>query len=595
MTVSAPVHFSDSGAPLDPGVRSVLEGLFAVDLSGIRLHAGPRTDALLRARGYPAATSGYRVFMPARRRGGSERWLRILAHEIVHAIQQAQGIAQAGGFWERHAEAAAMAVTSGRAYPDQGLVPPGRGHGAAVLAGFNSWEHRLLGDVPGADLVRIATRAAGWQDVVAEQIRLMRLWQDGSAGVTGRSVRAIAPGTGLVTLPGSGCLATYGEVNAVADYVASAGAAKALPARYMFAFLQQVRQESFNCLSGLLAIQPRNPDFAGAVTPYLGGTGYGAAGETGLIDTFTLPLGVNHYGGLLARNACHFAPFAWQRWRQAHTAARDLARQAWESAEPGGKERLANLAWVAQGYADHFVQDSFAPGHLANKTLVMQWFLEWAEDYPFAQVKDWDDVRLVTAGNQPALRGTPLYDSRSPGPSNDPQAAEEQDDLAARMAATGIRAYRGITRDRAYRQYLSFLAATAVQLSSKQVHDHFNEHGLDVTSAGHPGVFRIYGDGKLLSDGADVSIVAGTVAASRAVISDIITSGHSRTPPWEIIDMLPAKVAGSAGRPVSLPEWHDSDLKKQAPDLFSDARPMFAGIRSPSLGIVSQDQETVKP
>jgi len=204
-------------------------------------------------------------------------------------------------------------------------------------------------------------------------------------------------------------------------------------------------------------------------------------------------------------------------------------------------------------------------------------------------------VRFVTAGNQPALMGTPLYDSRYPGPSNDPQAAEEQDHLAARIAATGIQAYRSTTRDRAYQQYLRFLAATAVQLSSKQVHDHFNEHGLDVTSSGHPGVFRIYGDGKLLSDGADVSIVAGTVAASRAVISDIITSGRSHTPPSEIIDMLPAKVVGSAGRPVSLPEWHDSDLKQLAPDLFSDARSVFLGIRSPSLGILSQDQETVKP
>jgi len=150
-------------------------------------------------------------------------------------------------------------------------------------------------------------------------------------------------------------------------------------------------------------------------------------------------------------------------------------RKAWESPEPGGKERLANLAWVAQGYADHFVQDSFAPGHLANKTLVMQWFVEWAKDSLFVQVKDWDDVRLMTAGNQPALMGTPLYDSRCPGPSNDPQAAEEQGHLAARMAATGIQACGSITRDRAYHQYLRFLEATAVQLSSKQVHDHFNE------------------------------------------------------------------------------------------------------------------------
>jgi hypothetical protein len=56
------------------------------------------------------------------------------------------------------------------------------------------------------------------------------------------------------------------------------------------------------------------------------------------------------------------------------------------------------------------------------------------------------------------------------------------------------------------------------------------------------------------------------------------------------MDMLPAKVVGAAGRPISLPDWHNSDLKKQAPGLFSDARSMFLGIRSPSLGIVSQDQ-----
>jgi len=100
------------------------------------------------------------------------RWLHVLAHEIVHAIQQAQGIARTGGFWEPQAEAGAMAVTTGRVYPDLGLQPPGRGHGAAVLAGFNSWEHRLIGDVTGVDLVRIATRTAGWQDVVAQQIGL---------------------------------------------------------------------------------------------------------------------------------------------------------------------------------------------------------------------------------------------------------------------------------------------------------------------------------------------------------------------------------------------------------------------------------------
>ena len=136
MGVPAFLRLSDSGVRLDPGLRRVLEAAFCVDLSGIRLHAGPRTGAFLRMHGCPAAAAGHRVFMPAARRGDSERWLRALVHEITHAIQQAQGVAQAGGAWERQAAAAAAAVTAGRVYPGMGLQPPREGHGAAVLAGF---------------------------------------------------------------------------------------------------------------------------------------------------------------------------------------------------------------------------------------------------------------------------------------------------------------------------------------------------------------------------------------------------------------------------------------------------------------------------
>ncbi len=89
----------------------------------------------------------------------------------------------------------------------------------------------LIGDVPGADLVRIPTKTEGWQDLVARQIRLMRLWQNGGTQVTEQSIRAIVPGIGLVSLPGSGCLATYGEINAVADYAANAEAVNTLPGR----------------------------------------------------------------------------------------------------------------------------------------------------------------------------------------------------------------------------------------------------------------------------------------------------------------------------------------------------------------------------
>lgn len=75
--------------------------------------------------------------------------------------------------------------------------------------------------------------------------------------------------------------------------------------------------------------------------------------------------------------------------------------------------------------------------------------------------------------------------------------------------------------------YLAFLAAYSVQLSSKQVHDHFNADGLDVAS--EVAAFRAYGDENMLRHGAAISVVAEAIAASRTVISDIITSGRSMT------------------------------------------------------------------
>jgi hypothetical protein len=63
--VPALLRLSDSGVRLDSGLRRVLEGAFCVDLSGVRLHAGPRTDAFLRVHGCSAAAAGHRVFMPA--------------------------------------------------------------------------------------------------------------------------------------------------------------------------------------------------------------------------------------------------------------------------------------------------------------------------------------------------------------------------------------------------------------------------------------------------------------------------------------------------------------------------------------------------
>ena len=242
-----------------------------------------------------------------------------------------------------------------------------------------------------------------------------------------------------------------------------------------------------------------------------------------------------------------------------------------------------------RGYADHFLQDSFAAGHLPNKTLVMQWFTAWVGGAYRIKVNDWEDARQVTAVNQPQLMGAQLYDIRYHGPSSDPQTAEEHAHFAQRMAASGVQGYEAVSREEAYRQYLAFLAAYSVQRSSKQVHDHFNAAGLDVAS--EAATFRVYGDEDMLKDGADISVVAETIAASRKAIADILAHGQSQTPPWEILRYVPNAVTDPSGQVIPLLDWHRGGaLKTEAEKLFASARTMITGVASPTMGTVSADE-----
>lgn len=220
----------------------------------------------------------------------------------------------------------------------------------------------------------------------------------------------------------------------------------------------------------------------------------------------------------------------------------------------------------------------------------MQWFAAWADGSSLIKADGWKDVRRVTAVNQPQLMGDRLYDIRYRGPSNDPQTAEERASFAERMAATGVQAYGAVSTEEAYRQYLAFLAAYSVQLSSKQVHDHFNADGLDVAS--EVAAFRAYGDENMLRHGAAISVVAEAIAASRTAISDIITSGRSMTQPWEVLRNVPTGITDPSGRVTPLLDWHKGDaLKTEAEMLFASGSAMIAGAASPTMGIVSADDD----
>ncbi|MDX6340425.1 MAG: hypothetical protein QOH87_563, partial [Trebonia sp.] len=245
-------------------------------------------------------------------------------------------------------------------------------------------------------------------------------------------------------------------------------------------------------------------------------------------------------------------------------------------------------ARVYAGYADHFLQDSFAAGHLVNKTLVIQWYIEWLAatgvSYPYRDVLD-----ALTVARQPLLHGPGHYDRAAarlggmragqgdgaadgragavPGPPWDPQDVADAPTLEDRIAASGVTGDTDAERRAAYAAYLTMLGSGTVQLAVKVAHEYLNKHSL-VVSAGPDGPrFRMYGDHTLLASPEGALRTARAAAASRQAITDLLRDGETPVGSWDIFDSFPDHVEQD-GRMVSLPEWHRGGLRDLCFELF---------------------------
>ena len=80
------------GAALGPGLRARFEPALGADLSAVRVHSGAQADALARSVQARAFTTGPDIFFRAGRLDpASASGQRLLAHEVVHTVQQANG------------------------------------------------------------------------------------------------------------------------------------------------------------------------------------------------------------------------------------------------------------------------------------------------------------------------------------------------------------------------------------------------------------------------------------------------------------------------------------------------------------------------
>ncbi|GAB3429473.1 hypothetical protein [Flindersiella endophytica] len=510
----------------------------------------------------------------------------------------------------------------------------------------SSWEHVLLGDTPPGKLGDATVTAEARKHVLYKEWQRAIFFQNDPA----RDPRSAFPEVRWVQLKGSGLWVSYGELNALADYLPGPDVYDTLSKAELVPVLQRMRSGVREKAGGEFGL--RGKAMAGMSTSWLDFVS-DAAGEVKALDNATEQLGTDRYTGLVARNACHFAPFSWQRWAHHHTEARAAALAHNQSRKdtvpvkdiPKDAEDHLRTAWLTNGYGDHFLQDSFAAGHLANKTLVMQWWLDYlnandrrfndpaphlrgtrgAPGPPVSGLPDDDVRRRMGSREQPGVAGrelynTPITDVGSAGGDRelgdtvtDPQTAQERESYSGRVAGSGVdgsgfvgESYED-ARQRNYQAYLRFLNSAVLQAGAGAAHDYLNERGLTVTNK-RGDTMWIGGDDTLLSKSGPVGArIAGEASElSRKAIEEILDKGETEISVEQIFELVPTSVvvddAKGGFRTVGLENWQDEVLHQLClttifPELLHSTKLSIIGDFSPEMveGGISGDAGKAAP
>lgn len=620
----------------------------APDLSDVRIHY-TGADGLCRDWGAAAVTIGSDIhirtgfYAPHTRAG-----LWLLAHEVAHVVQQRYGGPGADrgpgtdrgpgahrgpgagqrpggrgpvvaeppdGAQEKEANAAADAVLAARPF----TFAPGAVRWSVQT--YMAWEHLLLGHLdpaamgetipaPGTPGGKTAGGALGHLE---EQVALLgELGRD--PAVSEDRLLATHPGLRTVRLAGSGLVVTLGELNILPDYLSRPADIDAAPASYLTPLVQAVRAMTCRELQRLMS-DANPPRLPWSPMRYPNRRVFSEVREAMEVDSLGRKCARPKwelYSSVVGRNASHFAPFSWYRWQAFHLRARDLIRR---SATQAGEEReqLRRTARIYAGYADHFLQDSFAAGHLINKTLVMQWYAEWllGTRLPLA---DRALLASMTCQRQPTLHGPGLYrPERAPGAEadederlypggktdplavTDPQTAVEGGTLEERIAASGVTGATAKERQAGYVRYLALLRSGVAQLAAGVTHAYFNQNSLIVAGRSGGTSYRLWGDRTLFAGNEGAAQAAAAAHASRQAITDLLETGHTGITSRQIFESFPSQVEVD-GALLTLPQWHETALREQCMHKLFSLRStqltrLLITLTSRHLGVPSEDYQ----
>ncbi len=502
---------------LDGAARQRFGAAFGTDFSGVEI----RPDALPAGGSVHAVTTGEQIdFARGRYRPGTGDGDRLIAHELAHVVQQRRGAgAPAGGMAaERDADAAAAAAVAG--YPAR----PAVGYPAGAPQAFEAWEHRDLGDGYGGDQ-RFVTVQPGIRLSYGQLVAL--------GGDFFRSPEALITANHMELVEILKVMATErAQAAASPNYRPSDSQANTNNVDYELA-TEGHKRGDFWPLPGAL-----DGDADTATGPH-GEVREGEHVESGA------PGSQAGFFDLADANEAHFSTENIAlNWIPKHALALDLARKAWNlrnsgppstdqsgaapsaragtakpgdipdrdptaaaaaAAQPGssdpaasptapgdvylwsgkGDERFEAEAWVVSGFADHYLTDAFASGHLVSGSAGRARCRKFAQDH---------GVDITNA-----IRDCFDYNS-----------------LPFAFGSSSLKT-------------VSLLAAVGDKLPSlllKTVHDYYNRNGVQVRNALGQ-VWMASGDAHLGRSGPTRDLGQLAVKASRDAVEDVLSTGST--------------------------------------------------------------------
>lgn len=445
-------------------------------------------------------------------------------------------------------------------------------------------------DMQGAQEVRDLLR-----DVLDPQLAALERWRSGRPALADQQATGTHYNHGWggqlvqVQCADRTIVATLGDMNAMPDFFGAYDDLQSVSSGVVQRVLDVIHREAYvalQVLRGQLAgekfqYKEKKHDFGGVggdigIKGKKGGVAFGIPGpagpivgavrEVGATDDLTKGKGGRgadraaapgmrsdqSYTATLARNACHFPPESWLRWRDYHEKARELI----DSATLGDLDQKANEAIARNAFGEHYLQDSFAGGHLINKQFVMAVMQEEAymptkawRGMSGASLRHMSDVSAHQEAYDAPQMAQDATDLRAQGGVRNRRAAvlkeRRIDQLRARDPQSALdRARRspGTAADRAraevaaagldpdvvsFKQYRAFLNDLWFQKMTNALHDKFCKAGLVVGSPHNPNIGRVYGDSSMLMSEAGTEYTAQTSRLSRDAINALYRRKHA--------------------------------------------------------------------